>query len=222
MIDISMEKLLQLMADFGVMFILSGVVIFALCKGVGIGFRYLEERVGLKSHENLVDLRTQVSKTINQSIDQVLLQTHASRVYVFEFHNGASSLGGLPFLYMTNTYETLGADAKSEQHIGKNTPLSLHHAFVEELGKQPWLLMDTENRDTERFSTLIYETLAACGVSKTIRVKLTNSKKQMIGYLGVDYCVGSYTPNDAILDKYVDIVQYAATEIGALLSVQDK
>lgn len=47
------------------------------------------------------------SNLINIELENLRLRTKASRALVLQFHNGKQSLGGLPFIYLTATNESL-------------------------------------------------------------------------------------------------------------------
>jgi len=213
----TLEKLLELISKNGLALVISaGVLIFAVKFG-NIGIDYLKEKIGVKKHDELAALRMQVSKTIQALLDRNVLRTRACRAYVFEYHNGTISLGGLPFLKTSCVYEALGEGVKSEALARKDLSLQLYNIIYDSLNRYPYIVLDVNNRNYDMDSALGYETLAKRGVSVSVRVKITDLNRRVIGFVGVDY---SDPVDDRTLQDAIDIMQDAAVEIGALLSVK--
>jgi hypothetical protein len=139
---------------------------------------------------------------------------------VFEFHNGAVSMGGLPFLKMTNTYEALNDGAKSELHKRENMPMQLFASLVNAIHKEESLVMNVNNR-TDEVSAFIYETLVERGIAVTVCARIMDINQRVIGYFGIDYCAGKIVDADTISEA-VKIAEEAAVELGALLSVNER
>ena len=76
--------------------LITAIVIFFSIRFGNLGFVYIANRLKEKRHEELIDIRSNVNKTINNLIDRAMLRCNACRAYVFEFHNGITALGGLP------------------------------------------------------------------------------------------------------------------------------
>ena len=200
--------------------VITAIVIFFIIRFGNLGFEYFANKLKVKKHEELIDIRTNVNKTINRLIYRTLLRTNACRAYVVEFHNGITSLGGLPFLKMSCTYECINENAKSVQLSRDGIPLSLHSSMIDGIIENDYVLLSPGDRD-EQYSNLIYETLVEQQVLKTIRVKIMNGYKQVIGCFGIDYCCGvrlSKAKDD--IDTFVKILQEDALKIGVLLSVK--
>lgn len=213
-----MEEVTKLISTYGLAVMISGVVIYFGIKFGNILLKDFEDKRATKKHGELASLRTEVSSTINAMLERIVLRTHACRAYVFEFHNGSMSMGGLPFLKMTNTYEALNEGTQSELHTRENMPMQLFSSFVDAICSKEYLVMDVNNR-TGECSQFIYETLVERGISVTVHAKISDTNKRVIGYFGIDYC-NDKPVNPMTVSESVGVVQTAAVELGALLSVQ--
>lgn len=58
---------------------------------------------------DLDNFRKELNPKINALLDKTRLETRADRAFIFEYHNGTSSLIGIPFLYVDMTYESYGS-----------------------------------------------------------------------------------------------------------------
>ena len=211
-----MGEVIQLISTYGLALVISGLVIYFAIQFGNIALEEARRKRDAKRHDGLAAMRNQVSTTINALIERTLLRARACRVYVFEFHNGTQTMGGLPFLKMTNTYEALGEGAKSEAHRRENMSLQLYSSFIDALCANDYLVMDVNDR-TGDYSQLVYETLVERGIAVTVRAKIMDINKKVIGYLGIDFC--NEEPDSATVRDSVGIVQDVAVELGALLSV---
>ena len=97
--------------------------------------KYIEELLDEKSkkHSDGTIHRKNVSPKIRSEIMELAAEIKADRVLVFEFSNGTSNLVGLPFLYVSATYEvtTPGTPAVSLQYQKINSAIIAE--FIEEL-----------------------------------------------------------------------------------------
>lgn len=207
-------------STYGLAIVISGLVLFFAIKFINVVYRAFEAKHGVKTHDELATHRNKVSAIITNLLDRAALKIHADRVYVFEFHNGSLSMGGLPFLKMTNTYEALAPGAKSELHKREGMPFQLFHTFVDAIYAEDWLCLDVDDRE-KKYQPLVYSILEERNVKITIRCKITDLQRRVIGYLGIDYCNGTEVTREKA-ESYVGEMLSIATELGALLSVNSK
>ena len=210
-----MDELLKLISTYGLAIVISGLVLYFAIKLGNILVDSFKHKHTAKKHDDLSETRSRVSSVISSMLDRIVLKTHADRAYVFEFHNGHFSMGGLPFLKMSNHYEALGEGATSEANRRKDMSLQLYHSFTEAIAKKDYLIMKPDDR-TGEFSPLVYETLAERGIHTTVRAKITDIHKRPIGYFGIDFCK---PVTDEAARACVETVIGAAAELGALLCV---
>ena len=180
------SAILSYLETHSVALVITAIVIFFSIRFGNLGFEYIASKLREKKHDELIDTRSKVNKTINSLIDRAMLRTNACRAYVFEFHNGITALGGLPFLKMSCTYEFINEGVKSAQYARDSIPLSLYSSMVDGIIENDFIVLDPRNR-SEQHSHLIYEMLVEQQTLKSIRVKILNSYKQVIGCFGVDY-----------------------------------
>lgn len=200
--------------------VITAVVIFFSIRFGNLGFEYVANKLREKKHEELIDIRSNVNKTINNLIDRAMLRSNACRAYVFEFHNGITALGGLPFLKMSCTYECVNEGIKSAQYTRDNIPLSLHSSMVDGIVENDFIVLDPNNRNAQ-YTHLIYEMLVEQQTLKSIRVKIMNGYKQVIGCFGIDFCREDRLPKtDEDMEMITKVLQETAMKIGVLLSVK--
>ena len=215
-----MEDMAKMITTYGLAVIISALVLYFAVRFINIFLKDFEQKRNIRKHDELAMLRNQISATINALLERTALRTNADRVYVFEFHNGNTALGGLPFMKMTNTYEALNGTAKSEMHKRADMPFQLFQPFVDAIYGEDYLVMDVNSR-TDKYSAFVYETLVERNISVTVRVKIADISKRIIGYFGIDYCNGNPV-SEAKVEESVKIAQDVAIELGALLSVNKK
>ena len=214
------SAILSYLETHSVALVITAIVIFFSIRFGNLGFEYIASKLREKMHDELIDTRSKVNKTINSLIDRTMLRTNACRAYVFEFHNGITALGGLPFLKMSCTYEFINEGVKSAQYARDSIPLSLYSSMVDGIIENDFIVLDPNNR-SEQHSHLIYEMLVEQQTLKSIRVKILNSYKQVIGCFGVDYCRKNRVPKtDEEIKAIKTVLKETALKIGVLLSVK--
>jgi len=212
--------ILRYLEAYTVPLVITAIVIFFSIRFGNLGFEYIANKLKGKKHEELIDVRANVNKTINSLIDRAMLRTNACRAYVFEFHNGITALGGLPFLKMSCTYEFINEGVRSAQYSRDNIPLSLHSSMVDGIIENDFIVLDPNNR-SEQYTHLIYEMLVEQQTLQSIRVKILNGYKQVIGCFGVDFCRENRLPKtDEDLKMIAKVLKETAMKIGVLLSVK--
>lgn len=213
----SMEEVIKLISTYGLAIVISGLVLYFAVKFVNILIDEQREKRGVATHDERTKQRNSVGAEIQSLLERLVLRCNADRAYVFEFHNGNLSLGGLPFLKMTNTYEALAPGIRSELHKRDSMPFQLFQTFVDAIYTREHLIMDTEQR-TEEYSALVYEILEERNIKFTIRRRITDLNGKVIGYVGLDYCKGSEEERGRA-EAYLPALRETATNLGALLSV---
>ena len=212
-----MDDIFAAITTHGLAFVICVVVLYFAIRLGNILLDNFVRSQGKKEHDELVALRREVSVVINKYLERVVLLARANRAYVFEYHNGTVPLGGLPFLKMSCTYEALHK-ASPEQHKRENMPLLLFSSFADRVYTNDVVVLDVNNR-TEGESPFMYEMLVERGVAITVRARITDLNKKVIGYAGVDYCDPVDEEN---VDHATSVMKEAATELGALLSVDKR
>ena len=118
---------------------------------------------------------------------------------------------------MSCTYEALH-NATPEQHKRENMSLLLFSTFADRIYNNEVVVPDVNNR-IEGESPFMYEMLVERGVAITVRARIMDLSKKVIGYVGVDFCE---PVDEAAIEQGVSVMEEAAAELCALLSVDKK
>lgn len=210
-----MNEIVSLIETKGLAITISAIAIYFSIQLINIYLDKLKTQTKEKKHDELLEIRKKINLEIEKSLEKIMLKTSSSRAFVFEYHNGLTGLGGLPFLKMSNTYEVCNEGVSSQQSNLENMSCSMFSSLLNKIEEREFVLLDTKDRCKD-LTNLTYETLVEQDVDKTLIVKLVNTKKSVIGYIGLDYCNG----NENFNKKHIKQLQELALEVGALLSVK--
>ena len=212
-----MDEVIRDISTQGLAVFLVGVFIYFAIQFGNIYLEKQRKKNETKQHDDLAGLRQQISKEIHTVLENTMIRTHSCRAYVFEFHNGTVSMGGLPFLKMSCTYEVLDRNAKSEIYDRQDLSMFLYSTFIESLYENNCVVVDVNNRsDVE--SVIGYETLAKRKIALTIRARIMNKSNRVFGFIGVDY---NYPISDEVIQETISIMREISVKIGALLSIDN-
>jgi len=192
-----MTEWAKIVVEIGALAMCAALIGYAVYTGISSFKKWFDLKLlreGALPHNEAVKTRLRITPEVKSVLKELLLQTHASRAYVFEFHNGTTSLGGMPFIYMSNTYEVLAQAASSQMHARQTMPFTLFDTFITQIIQRDVVTVDVRNRSDD-FDPMIYETIAKRGTTVLVGTKLLDEHKRIIGYLGIDYCEG---PNKTI------------------------
>lgn len=126
---------------------------------------YLEEKN--KKHSDGAQHRKSVSPKIRTEILEVAEEIKADRVLVFEFSNGTSNLVGLPFLYVSATYEvtTPGTPPVALQYQKINAAIMAE--FLEELEEKGYYYVRDISEAKEKYP-ILYNFMAPNGAHSAL------------------------------------------------------
>ena len=121
-----------------------------------------EVLVSKKQDEENMKIREKLTPTINYELKKILYSVHASRVAIFELHNGKENATNLPFRYADMTYEVINDDDKELRFVSdkfQNIPLT-HYSLPYLIEDNFVRLGDVEEarRDDPRFAQLMFDT----------------------------------------------------------------
>ena len=167
-----------------------------------------------KIHDYEMSLRMKNSAALNNTITQLMFETNADRVMLAEYHNGSSSVSGIPFLKWSVTFEAfkdeMGYGVANEyqqqqitlypflSHIGENY---LYRGFVE---------TDLKNID----KSYAYKLLSH-GIEYIIVSQIVNDNGSKCGMLILEYTDASVI-NEFIVKQRL---HKASQECAALLTL---
>jgi len=189
----------KIVAEVGALVMCAALIGYIIITGINALKKWFDHKLlsekTADAHNETVKTRLRITPEVKSVLKELLLQTHASRAYVFEFHNGTTSLGGLPFIYMSCTYEVLGQTASSQMHARQQMPFTLFDSLITRLIQEDVATVDVRDK-SDKFDLIIYETIEKRGTTVLIGTKLLDEHKRVIGFLGIDYCD---LPNKTIL-----------------------
>ena len=117
--------------------------------------------VSKKQDEENMKIRERLTPTINYELKKILYSVHASRVAIFELHNGKENTTNLPFRYAAMTYEVVNDDDQELRFVSdkfQNIPLT-HYNLPYLIEDNYVRLGDVEEarRDDPRFAQLMFD-----------------------------------------------------------------
>ena len=167
-----------------------------------------------KIHDYEMSLRMKNSAALNGVVTQLMYESNADRVMLAEYHNGSSSVSGIPFLKWSVTFEAfrdeMGFGVANEyqqqqitlypflSHIGENY---LYRGFVE-----------TELKQIDK--SYAYK-LMSHGIEYIIVSQIVNDNGSKCGMLILEYT------DAGVIDQYVvkQRLHKASQECAALLTL---
>lgn len=136
-----------------------------------------------EAHDEAMTYRKYANEKIPQILDDIMIRTECSRVFIIEAHNGSQSVSGLPFTYGNMTYE------KDKDVI----PIADDYSDIV-LSRFPFLIYIEKNKAWSGTT----DELMQIDRNLAFRLKSNNAnylflvrlegKNNMIGYLGVTFC----------------------------------
>lgn len=208
-----MDEVIKLVTTQGLAVAISVIVIYGMYQLMNIFIDKLRDKVGMKSHDQLLDIRSKINMRVQNVIDIARIKTNSYRISVYEFHNGHMNIGGLPFLKMTNTYQSYTDTTIVTQGLLSDIPLSLLNKSVNSLISRDYLILDSTNKSAD-LAILAYDLLEQQGASKGLYIKITDHNKKVIGFVVMHVC-----GDTNITTTDIDVIDDLSIELGALLSM---
>ena len=117
--------------------------------------------VSKEEDEENMRIREQLTPKINYELKKILYSVHASRVVIFELHNGKENATNLPFRFADMTYEVINDDDQELRFVSdkfQNIPLT-HYNLPYLIEDNYVRLGDVEEarRDDPRFAQLMFD-----------------------------------------------------------------
>ena len=117
--------------------------------------------VSKEEDEENMRIREQLTPKINYELKKILYSVHASRVVIFELHNGKENTTNLPFRYADMTYEVVNDNDQELRFVSdkfQNIPLT-HYNLPYLIEDNYVRLGDVEEarRDDPRFAQLMFD-----------------------------------------------------------------
>lgn len=215
-------EVVRLIGDVGVLICIAGLFIYAAYRWINNYFDGKDDAKGggvpgkkdRDRHDELIDLRTKISRDIQQLINTTLNEMDWERIHIVEFSNSMMSVAYLPFRYMTCTYEVFclgksGTGAKIDR-----LSTSLFTTFFTQLHDTGWCLMDLNNSDSQVCGAM-RDLMISNNETKSLSAAIVSPKGKSLGYVSVKDEKG-FSQED------IEAVLTLADQVAVLLGVVDK
>lgn len=183
-----LEKVVNLESKFGFFNILKSLLLVFLAACVAffiinpIWFVQRFEDYVSERHGKAMEKRVQVDPWVRGELNNLSEVTQADRAWVIEFHNGTTSLGGLPFRYGDMTYEQ---PPRPTSLMDSNQNISLsRYPFITKLYTDGYWYGHVDELMTIDLS--FYYKMRAEGINY-LAIMLLQGTKSPIGFLAVSY-----------------------------------
>jgi hypothetical protein len=159
-----------------------------------------------------IPTQVKTSTSINKELEDILNATEASRIYVFQFHNGITFYTGQHAQRFSCTYEMVNEGVSREAENLQNLQVSLFSWWVNEVlsGRMTYYDINDMSDYTSRIS------LEQQGVKSIICRPLVH-KGKVVGVLGIDF-VGY---NNGVVNdqEFVRYFENASSKIAKMISI---
>ena len=167
-----------------------------------------------KIHDYEMNLRMENSAALNNVVTQLMYETKADRVMLAEYHNGSSSVSGIPFLKWSVTFEAF----RDEMGFGvandyQQQQITLY-PFLSHIGEN-YLYRGFVDTDLKRIDKSYAYKLLSHGIEYIIVSQIVNNVGSKCGMLILEYTDAS------VIDEYVvkQRLHKASQECSALLTL---
>jgi hypothetical protein len=177
-----------------------------------MGLAYAFQDVIVKQFEkDPIPTQVKASTTVNKELGEVMIASGASRVYVFQFHNGITFYTGQHAQRFSCTYEMVAEGISREAENLQNLQVSLFSWWINEVlsGRMTYYNIEDMADYTSRI------TLQQQGIKSIICRPLIH-KGKVVGIVGMDF-VGS---NDDIVNnpQFVRDFENMSSKIAKMIS----
>ncbi len=211
----SIETAVRLITDYGVLIVIAAIFLYGITKLLNLLIKALESKLATRKHDQLAEVRNNVSREIQSLIDEFIVEHDGIRVQVIEFSNSVISVVYLPFKYMSCTYEVCGLSMKAVGKEIDKISTSLFTPFFEYLCMHNTAIVDCSGR-SKILGSAIYDLLAQYDIMYSICSLLTHKGK------GVGFVLFQVVnPNQIDLSLKVAIADLS-DRISGLLGIVDK
>lgn len=215
---VEVSNIIKLVAEHGALIIIAAIFFYICIKLLNIFFKFLEKKIGSKKkdkeHDELLEVRGEVSKEIQLLLETFLEAHGGDRVQVIEFSNSVTSVAFLPFKYMTCTYECYALGKSPTGHMIDHISTSLFTTFFTSMQDHAYRIFDTHDKSVPMGGAK-YELVQSQGASQSLCVMLHTPKGKSIGYITMKRDEGEFSEKD------IEGIQVLAEQVSALLSVAD-
>lgn len=156
-----------------------------------------------------------VDTRISEELQRVLMLTNTDRTYVFRYHNGIPAVGGIPFIFHTNTHEVIRPGVNRVISLMQRIPSSINVHMNQEFAKGKCITLTDIDTDTTGNDYWYYQ---ARGARHMIRCPIYSRQGDLIGFVGADYVQEVAVPNLAAHETHL---KQSAQHIGQILQLRE-
>jgi len=184
------------------------VILMIFLMGLSYAFK---DVISKQLEKDPIPTQVKASTTVNKELGEAMVQSGASRVYVFQFHNGITFYTGQHAQRFSCTYEMVAEGISREAENLQNLQVSLFSWWINEVLSGRMTYYDIE--DMADYTSRI--TLQQQGIKSIICRPLIH-KGKVVGIVGMDF-VGS---NDDIVNnpQFVRDFENMSSKIAKMIS----
>lgn len=156
-----------------------------------------------------------VDTRITEELQRSLSSTLSDRTYVFRYHNGIPAVGGIPFIFHTNTHEVIRPGVNRVISFMQRIPSSINVHMNQEFAKGKCITLMDIDTDTTGNDYWYYQ---ARGARHMIRCPIYARQGDLIGFVGADYVQEAVVPNLAAHETHL---KQSAQHIGQILQQRE-
>lgn len=156
-----------------------------------------------------------VDTRIMEELQTVLSHTQADRSYVFRYHNGIPAVGGIPFIFHTNTHEVIRPGVNRVISLMQRIPSSINVHMNQEFARGRCITLTDIDRDPTGHDYWYFQ---ARGARHMIRCPIYSTQGDLIGFVGADYVNEQQLLNMTVQEVNV---KQSAQNIGQILQRRD-
>lgn len=209
----TLEEILNFIADFGIMVLISGIFLYVIIRLINLLFKYLDNKVRNKKHDKLLDVRKTVNEKVQYLIEQFLETHQGDRIHVVEFSNSVMSVAYLPFKYMNCTYEVYAMGKATTSGVIDRLSTSLFTSFFSQMYKDEYIILDEQNPD-HKLGGAVYDLMHKGGERRALCAVIKTAKGKSLGYV-------AFKKDDEFSQHEVSDILVLADKLAALLGIMD-
>ena len=177
---------------------------------MGLSYAF-KDVISKQLEKDPIPTQVKASTTVNKELGEAMVQSGASRVYVFQFHNGITFYTGQHAQRFSCTYEMVAEGISREAENLQNLQVSLFSWWINEVLSGRMTYYDIE--DMADYTSRI--TLQQQGIKSIICRPLIH-KGKVVGIVGMDF-VGN---NDDIVNnpQFVRDFENMSSKIAKMIS----
>lgn len=150
---------------------------------------------------------TRVTEEINKDLQEMLIQTNASRASLVQYHNGGKGINRQSFLKMSMTNEQVQLGVKPFISEFKDQFRSVLAYFVKELNDKGYCYIDNFE-DIKDKDTSMYEFLRDREIQSKYGIAIKDNNGMVIGFICIEY-IDKNKSNRELVDKILKDKQRA-------------